>query len=160
MLDIPEHLQWIIDSHQKVIQLIGSFVVLKYHFKDERIQSSDPVNHPAPRGLSSQVLPVGHDLESLTKISDLGELSLIEHISSHKIKAMLDYCLSQKVVTALMSLVNSSQHEHHIIEQLCLNSPSTDISNTLGNRLIYPFGGVSINQDDPLVYNIPLGFEL
>ena len=106
------------------------------------------------------MLPVCHDLKSLIKISNLRKLSLIEHISSHKIKAMLNDSLPHKVVTTLMCLVYSSQHEHHVIEQLCFDSPSSDISNTLGYCLIDSFRSVSIDQDDPLVYNIPFRFEL
>ena len=47
MFHVPEHLKWVIESHQEVVQLIWSLVIAHDHVKDVREQRPDPVNETA-----------------------------------------------------------------------------------------------------------------
>ena len=66
---------------------------------------------------------------------------------------MLDDRSSHEVMTSLMGLVDCGEHEHHIIEELCLDRPGTNISDTLGDGFIDSLTSVPIDQSDPLINN-------
>lgn len=38
VLDVPEHVQWVIECHQEIVELVWSFGVGQNHFKDIREQ--------------------------------------------------------------------------------------------------------------------------
>jgi hypothetical protein len=61
MSDVPEHVNWIIQSHQEVVNLIGPFTICHDHFENERKERSDPVNEPTSSRFFYDLLPVGHN---------------------------------------------------------------------------------------------------
>ena len=58
MLHIPQHVEWVVQGHYEVVELVWSLNVSHDHVEDVREQSSDPVDEPASGGLLSDPLPV------------------------------------------------------------------------------------------------------
>jgi hypothetical protein len=60
-------------------------------------------------------------------------------------------------MSSLMTLVNGTEQVHHIFEKLASLIPLADTIDSLDNQLINDFTGVSIDEHNPLVNQIPLG---
>ena len=151
MSDVPEHVNWIIQSHQKVIDLIWSLVIRHDHFKDEREQRSYPINESASCRLLDNLFPIRHDLQSLAQIPNLTELFWIEYLTSHQIKAMINNRSSHEVMASLMTFINSGKQIHHIFKELSSLVPLPHIIDSFNNDLINDFTCISIDQNNPLI---------
>ena len=58
MPDVPEHFNWVVHSHEEVVDLIWSLDVSHDHVEDERIQTSNPIYKTAPCRFLHNFLPV------------------------------------------------------------------------------------------------------
>ena len=47
MFHVPKHLEWVVKSHQEVVQLIWPLVIAHDHVEDVREQGPDPVYETA-----------------------------------------------------------------------------------------------------------------
>jgi hypothetical protein len=154
MSDVPEHVNRIIQSHQKVVDLIRSLVISHDHFKDEREQRSYPINETASCRLLHNLFPIRHDLKSLAQISNLTELFWIENFTGHQIEAMINDSSSHEVMASLMTFINGGKQIHHIFKELSSLVPLPDVVDSFHDNLINDLTGISIDQNNPLVYNM------
>lgn len=66
---------------------------------------------------------------------------------------MLKDCLSEEVMSTLMTFINGCQEEHHVLEQLTFARPLSNIVDTFDDDIIDNFTGIPVYQNDPLIYN-------
>ena len=62
MLDVHQHVEWIIQSHQEVIQLVQSLLVMRDSLEEHGEEGSVPVQESASSGFSHIPFPVSNDV--------------------------------------------------------------------------------------------------
>lgn len=72
---------------------------------------------------------------------------------------MVDDCCPHEVVSSLVSVVNCSEQEHHVLVELTSVVPVTDLVDSLDYDLIDDFSRVSVDQGYPTVNHVSLLFE-
>lgn len=106
MLDVPEHLQRVVQGHEEIIKLVWPFDVWHNHFENIGEERAHPVKEAAASRFFRYLLPVGHDLETLAEVLELTELLGVENVVLHDVEAMLENSLSQEIMAALMTLID------------------------------------------------------
>lgn len=85
---------------------------------------------------------------------------MVEDLTGHQIEGVIDYSLSQDVVSSLMGLIYSLEKIHHVFIRLSFHKPLTHTVDSFNNYSVNYFACVSVDKADPLVNYIALRAKL
>lgn len=63
MLDVDQHVEWVVQCHEEVVQLVQSVLVGCYLLEEDGEQRAVPIQESASGGFSDIPLPVGDDVD-------------------------------------------------------------------------------------------------
>ena len=104
MFDVLEHINGVRQRRKVVVHLVQTCFVTDDFLEENVTQSPLPVNKSATCRTSYVYFPVTDESKTPIQIINLLQLYLVKNIFSNEVKAMTNNCLTQSVVSTLITL--------------------------------------------------------